>query len=426
MTNSRDQLVTHAPGALAGIRVIEIGTFISGPFASALLGDFGAEVIKIELPGVGDQMRALGTKPATSDSSYWWSMMGRNKRSVGLDVRTPEGREVLGRLVADADVFIENFRPGTLEKWGIGPEWLQQKRPGIIVLRISGYGQDGPLRGLPGFDRNAQAFSGLVYVTGDPGGPPQQAGLPISDYSAGLWGAFGVLAALVGRLLQGDDQGNEIDLALYEATLPFLKDMPATYAREGNITERTGNTPDYVAPGGTYLTKDDDWVFISGTGDRVFARLMAAIGRDDLASLPQHRDNRDRVINRTCLDEAINAWTRARSTRDVIDSLEAFDVPVAKINHIGDVMDHPQVVARKNFVWLADEHVGNVPLAAPIPRMAHHGPSIRWLGEQLGESTRDILAGDLGLTESELQELETSGVISPQCLAPGSNDIETA
>lgn len=398
--------------ALRGVRVIELGTFISGPFAGALLADFGADVIKIELPKVGDPMRTLGAAPSAGDSSYWWSVMGRNKRSVGLDLRTAEGREILARLLPDTDVLIENFRPGTLEKWGIGPDWLREQRPNLILLRISGYGQDGPARDLPGLDRNAQAFSGLAYVTGDPKAPPQQSGLPISDYLAGLWGAFGVLVAMTGRLLQGDDHGNEIDLALYEGTLPLLKDIPTTYRREGKIAERSGNTPDYVAPGGTYLTGEGDWLFISGTGDRIFSRLMKAIGRAELAKADKYLHNRDRVANRESLDALISEWTGARSTAEVVQLLEAADVPVARINSIKDLMSHPQVLARENFIDMVSDRTGTVCMAAPIPRLTHFGPTVRWLGEELGESTRRVLVSEAGLSEAEISQLEQRGVIS--------------
>ena len=234
---------TRARPALHGVRIIELGTFISAPFAATLLADFGADVVKLELPGEGDPMRTLGAYPAGGDSSYWWRNMGRNKKSVALDVRTPEGRDVLGHLLETADLLVENFRPGTLDRWGITPAWLKARRPDLIVVRISGFGQDGPWRDVPGFDRSAQAFSGLVHVTGEADMPPQQAGLPVCDFTAGLWAAFGAAMALLGRTRQGH-VGNEVDLALYETMIPFLKDMPQRWRHLGRITERTGNTPD--------------------------------------------------------------------------------------------------------------------------------------------------------------------------------------
>ena len=401
-----------APKApLHGLRVIELGTFISGPFAATLLADFGADVIKLELPGEGDPMRTLGAYPPGGDSSYWWRNMGRNKRSVALDVRTPEGRDVLGQLVETADILIENFRPGTLDRWGITPAWLKARRPNLIVVRISGFGQDGPWRDVPGFDRSAQAFSGLVHVTGEPGSPPQQAGLPVCDFTAGLWAAFGAAMALIGRDRHGSSGGNEVDLALYETMIPFLKDMPQRYRHMGRITERTGNTPDYVAPGGAYLTASGEWIFISGTGDRVFFRLMDAIGQPELRDAPALQLNNDRVAHRPLIDGAINDWLQARSADEAVQALMAADVPAVKIHNIADLMNHPQVLARGNFVDVPEHNRGDVCLTAPVPRLAQGAGSIRWAGQDLGESTLAVLQGELGLSDAQIAGLRERGVI---------------
>ncbi|MBA2962373.1 MULTISPECIES: CaiB/BaiF CoA transferase family protein [Ramlibacter] len=397
--------------ALDGIRVIEIGTFISAPFAATLLADFGAEVIKLELPDGGDPMRTLGEYPPGGDSSYWWSAMGRNKRSVALDVRTPQGRDILGRLLEKADVLVENFRPGTLDRWGITREWLREKSPDLVIARISGYGQDGPWRDVPGFDRNAQAFSGLVYVTGEPDMPPQQAGLPVCDFNAGLWSAFGIVTALLGQLRHRQPGGNEIDLALYETMLPFLKDMPQRFRHQGRVTQRTGNTPDYVSPGGSYRTGSGEWIFISGTGDTVFRRLMHAVGRPDMAESEQFRQNKDRVAHRPLLDGAINQWLLARNTDDALAQLQAADVPAVKIQSIEDVMTHPQVLARGNFLDVPDHGEGDVCMPAPLPRMAGMPAAVRWPGEHLGESTRRVLREELGVGEEEFARLQALKVI---------------
>ena len=416
--------MNQIPGPpLQGLRVIELGTFISGPFAATLLADFGADVIKLELPGEGDPMRTLGAYPPKdapsdspgSDSSYWWRNMGRNKRSVALDVRTPEGRDVLGQLVQTADILIENFRPGTLDRWGITPAWLKQRRADLIVVRISGFGQDGPWRDVPGFDRSAQAFSGLVHVTGEPGSPPQQAGLPVCDFTAGLWAAFGAAMALIGRERHGDKSsgngGNEVDLALYETMIPFLKDMPQRYRHLGRITERTGNTPDYVAPGGAYLTASGEWIFISGTGDRVFFRLMDAIGQPELRDAPTLQLNNDRVKHRPLIDGAINDWLQSRSADEAVQALMAADVPAVKIHNIADLMNHPQVLARGNFIDVPEHDRGDVCLTAPVPRLAQGAASIRWAGQDLGESTLAVLQGELGLTDEQITGLRERGVI---------------
>ncbi|MEJ6770691.1 MAG: CoA transferase [Paracoccaceae bacterium] len=402
---------TSAKPALAGVRVLELGTFISAPFAATLLGDFGADVLKVELPGAGDPMRTLGACPPGRDSSYWWSQIGRNKRSLALDVRTPEGRDILGRLISTADILIENFRPGTLERWGMTPDWIAERKSDLIMVRISGYGQDGPWRDVPGFDRNAQAFSGLVYVTGEPSTPPQQAGLPVCDYTSGLWAAFGAAMAMLGKLRHNDPAGNTVDLALYESMLPFLKDMPLTHAHEGKITERTGNTPDYVAPGGSYQTGDDEWIFISGTGDRVFARLMTAIGHPEMIDMPNFKENKARVANRPQIDGAINAWLQSRSTQEVLEAFIAADVPAVKINSIADLTEHPQVIARDNFVDYPDNNLGNVRLTAPVPRMSRGGASIRWAGQDVGEANAEVFKDELGMSEEEMVDLKSRGVI---------------
>jgi len=411
MTDAGSQNEAPRTPALAGVRVLELGTFISAPFAAALLGDFGADVIKIELPGQGDPMRTLGAYPPGGDSSFWWSSMGRNKRSVALDIRTPEGRDVLGELVKTTHILIENFRPGTLDRWGITQDWLKARRPDLIVVHISGYGQDGPWRDIPGFDRNAQAFSGLVYVTGEKDGAPQQAGLPVCDYAAGLWAAFGAVMAMLGMRLQKDDVGSEIDLALYETMIPFLKDMPMTYRRQGTVTERTGNTPDYVAPGGAYLTGEKEWIFISGTGDRVFARLMTVVGRADMANDPKFRHNKDRVRLRKLLDDSINAWLAKHTTAEALEEFQKAEVPAAKIQSIADVLNHPQVIARRNFVDVPDHDRGEVCLPAPVPRLSRMPATIRWAGQNLGEATEEILQGELKLSDETLAELRKRKVV---------------
>lgn len=411
MTEADRFAETGAKPALTGVRVVELGTFISGPFAATLLADFGADVVKVELPDVGDPLRALGAIPPAGESSYWWSSMGRNKRSVALDIRTPEGREVFGMLLEGAHILIENFRPGTLDRWGLTSDWLKEKCPELIIVRISGYGQDGPWRDRPGFDRNAQAFSGLVYVTGEDDCAPQQAGLPVCDYTAGLWGAFGATVALLGKLLNDDVEANEVDIALYETMLPFLKDMPMTFHHEGKVTERTGNTPDYVAPGGTYLTGSGEWVFVSGTGDRVFGRLMAAVGHPEIPTSPMFRLNKGRVENRALLDDLISAWTGERTTEQVLEQFLDADVPATKIQSIADLMTHPQVVSRRNFIEVPEEALGTVCVSSPVPKMSRSPGIVRWAGQGLGEATQEVLQGRLGISDERMAELRALGVV---------------
>ncbi|MEB0012609.1 CoA transferase [Glaciimonas sp. Gout2] len=399
--------------ALKGIRVIELGTFISAPFAATLLADFGADVIKIELPEVGDPMRTLGAFPSDgeSDSGYWWSTIGRNKRSVALDIRTPEGRTILGQLLKTTELLIENFRPGTLDRWGITSAWMKEQRPDITIVRISGYGQDGPWRDTPGFDRNAQAFSGLVYVTGEKDTAPQQAGLPVCDFTAGLWAAFGAVTALLGKHLHKENVGDEVDLALYETMIPFLKDIPMKYRHQGKVTERTGNTPDYVSPGGAYLTGDNEWIFVSGTGDRVFGRLMTVVGHPEMPEQPMFKLNKDRVTHRPLLDAAINAWLKTRTTEEALAAFQLADVPAVKIQSIDDLMHHPQVISRGNFIDVPDHDRGDVCLTSPVPRLSRMPGTIRWAGQHLGESNQEVLQGELNLSEDTLADLRERKII---------------
>ena len=411
MTDSNSNNEAPSKSALEGVRVIELGTFLSAPFAATLLADFGADVIKIELPDVGDPMRTLGSHPTGGDYGYWWSNIGRNKRSVALDIRTQEGRTILGRLIETTDILIENFRPGTLDRWGITSAWLVEQRPDIIVVRISGYGQDGPWRNVPGFDRNAQAFSGLAYVTGEKDSAPQQAGLPVCDFNAGLWAAFGAVMAMLGKLRHKHTRGNEIDLALYETMIPFLKDIPMRYRHEKEVTERTGNTPDYVSPGGAYRTGDEEWIFISGTGDRVFTRLMTVVGRPDMPESPMFQHNMDRVTNRKLLDDAINAWLARHSTEEVLEEFRKADVPAVKIQSIADMMNHPQVISRGNFVDVQDHDRGEVCLTSPVPRLARMPATIRWPGQKLGEATQEILQGELNLSDAHLADLRKRRIV---------------
>lgn len=395
---------------LTGVRVVEVGTFIAGPFASTILADFGADVVKIELPGIDDGMRSLGVAPNDDADSYWWSTVGRNKRCIELDIRSDGGRPLFERLIADADVLIENFRPSSLASWGFSDERLRELRSDLIILHTSGYGQDGPWRGSPGFDRNAQAFSGIVSLTGSPEGDPQLVGVPICDYLAGVWGALGILVALAGRGRRADGTGNTIDLALYETILPLLGDLPLRYAAQGHVARRTGNKSQYVAPGGAFCASDGRWLFISATGDRVYRRLMTAIGRTDVADATEYAQAADRLRHREHLDGIVAEWIGARAADEVFEYLQSEDVPVTHINDIHDLMTHPQVLARGNFVSLGATS-GNLTVAAPVPRLAQRAGRVRWLGQRRGEATEAVLRGDLGLDDAEIAALRESGAI---------------
>jgi formyl-CoA transferase len=398
-------------GELSGVRVVEVGTFIAGPFASTILADFGADVVKIELPGTDDGMRSLGVAPNDDADSYWWATLGRNKRCVEIDIRSDGGRPLFERLIANADVLVENFRPGTLASWGFRDERLRELQPGLIILHTSGYGQDGPWRGNPGFDRNAQAFSGIVSVTGSPEGDPQLVGVPICDYLAGVWGALGILVSLAGSRRRSEGTGNTIDLALYETILPLLGDLPLRYGAEGHVARRTGNRSQYVAPGGAFCASDGRWLFISATGDRVFRRLMTAIGHGDVAEAAEYTQAANRLRHRDYLDGLVAEWVSARPGDAVFEYLQSECVPVTHINDIADLMTHPQVVARENFVSRPDSQSGSLRVAAPVPRLEQRPGTVRWLGQRRGESTETVLREDLGLSDEEIAALREAGAV---------------
>src|ERR1700733_5801371 len=344
------ELQMSQDGPLAGLKVLELSSFVSASFAGTLLGDFGAEVVKGELPGKGDMQRGLGTfTPEDDERNLWWMALARNKRSVALDLRAEEARPVIEKLYRWADVVTENFRPGTLERWGIGWEFLHQLNPDAIMLRVSGYGQPGPYREQASFERVAQAFSGLMYVTGEPDRPPQRAGLPITDYTSGVWGALAVLLAYVHRLRDGAP-GQYIDNAIYESILPIMKDDPAVYAWSGKVAERVGNKSANVAPGEAYRTRDGHWLFIAPTGDDVFRRAMGVIERPEYAADPRFGTTNDRVANREPLDRAMAEWVAAHDRADVMAVMEEAGVACARVQSVADLLADPQVQARGDFV----------------------------------------------------------------------------
>lgn len=397
---------------LDGIRVLELASYLSGPYAGTLLADFGADVIKIELPTSGDPMRQLGTPVSAEPDAptHWWLAVGRNKRTVTLDVRTKEGRDIFARLLRDADAVIENFRPGTLESWGIGPEWMRKIKPDLVVLRVSGYGQTGPRSGAPGFDRNAQAYSGLLAFNGEEGNPPMQVGIPICDYLGGLWGALGILLALIGRL-RGKQSGDIVDLALYETVLPFFKDSLATAAVSGREPTRFGNKPGYVAPGGAYLTCDQKWIFLSATGDPTFARLAQAMGMPELATDPRFASHRARLENAGAIEETVSSWVQSKSSAEVIRILEDNLVPVVKVSSIGDLLADPHIAERGNLVGFDEPGTARTVQANVVPRLTYAPGKIRWLGADLGSFNEAVYCDELGLSNEELSSLRRKKVI---------------
>jgi formyl-CoA transferase len=396
-----------APAALKGVRVIEMGQLIAGPFAGKTLGEFGAEVIKIEPPGAGDPLR--NWRLMKDGSSVWWQVQSRNKRSLALDLRGAEGQTIARQLIAEADVLIENFRPGTLEGWGMGYEQLAELNPRLIMLRISGYGQTGPYRDLPGFGSIGEAMGGLRHLTGDPGRVPVRCGISIGDTLAALHGVIGVLTALYHRDANGG-KGQVIDVALHEAVFNVMESLIPEYSAFGVVREAAGSALPGIAPSNAYRCADG-YVLIAGNGDSIFRRLMTAIGRSDLADAPALANNAGRVARVDELDRAIEAWTVQRSTEDVLATLTEARVPVGKIYTARDIAEDPHYRARDMILRQTTRDGYDVDVPGIVPKLMGTPGSVRSSAPKLGDDTNDILR-EIGLSESRIAELRDKGAIA--------------
>jgi len=391
---------------LAGVKVIELGQLIAGPFAGKTLADFGAEVIKIEPPGEGDPLRKW--RLLHNGTSVWWQVQSRNKQSVVLDLRQPQGQEIARRLIREADVLIENFRPGTMERWGMGWEELSRLNPGLIMLRISGYGQTGPYRDRPGFGVIGEAMGGLRYLTGEPGRPPVRVGLSIGDSLASLHGVIGILIALYHRKVNGG-AGQVIDIALYEAVFNMMESTLPEYDAFGVIRERTGSAMPGIAPTNAYPCKDGQYVLVAGNGDSIFRRLMAAIGRPDLGADPElaHNDGRVRRVDE--LDQAIGSWTAARTIDEVLEAMNKANVPAGRVYSAKDIAEDPHYAARENIAQIETRDGLTLKVPAVFPKLSGTPGAIRTVAPRLGEDTAAVL-GRLGYSAEEIAALRAAGV----------------
>ena len=393
--------------ALAGVRVLDIATFVAAPFCGTILADFGAEVIKIEQPGSGDSLRQFGTITECGDSLVWLSE-ARNKKTVTLDLRTPEGVEIFKNLVAKSDVVLENFRPGTLEKWGLGFDVLSAINPGLVMLRISAYGQTGPMRGEPGFARIAHAFSGLSGLAGEADGPPVVPGsTSMADYVSGMWGAIGVLAALRARDHSG--VGQFIDLALYESVFRLLDEFAPAYAKYGTVRSRMGADTINVVPHSHYKTGSGQWVALACTNDKMFERLAAVMNRPELVE--RYRTSAIRVDNRHQVNAIVADWIGAHTLEETLAKTRAGGVPCAEIYSIREIFEDPQYAARGNLQRVDDPRVGELVLPAAIPRMSRTPPKFRHTGRSLGADNEQVYRELVGLSESELQAHLAAGIV---------------
>lgn len=398
---------TDKPLALAGVRVVEMGQLIAGPFCGKTLAEFGADVVKIEAPGGGDPLR--NWRMLRNGTSVWWQVQSRNKRSLALDLRQAEGQDIARKLIAEADVLIENFRPGTLEGWGMSPESLHSLNPGLVMLRISGYGQTGPYRDMPGFGVVGEAMGGLRHLTGEPGRVPVRCGISIGDTLAALHGAIGVLTALYHRKVNGG-QGQVIDVALHEAVFNCMESLVPEYSAFGAVREAAGSALPGIAPSNAYPCADG-WVLVAGNGDSIFKRLMTAIDRDDLGAAPDLADNAGRVARVAEIDAAIGAWTAARTVQQVLDTLGEARVPAGKVYTARDIAEDPHYRARDMLLEQTTRDGDTVTVPGIVPKLSATPGRIRTSAPRLGDDTDAVLA-EAGLTGEQIALLRSKGVIA--------------
>jgi crotonobetainyl-CoA:carnitine CoA-transferase CaiB-like acyl-CoA transferase len=404
----------HPTGPLVGLRVLDLGTRIGAPFAATLLSDLGADVIKVELPGQGDFMRTIG--PFDRGQSLFWAVEGRGKRSVTLDLRKTAGQALLKRLVPLADVVVENFQPGTLESWGLGYEALAALNPGIIVTRVSVYGQDGPYRDRPGLDRNGIAMGGLMYITGYPDRPPVRPGLIVSDYLTGVFNAFAILSAIYERDRRAREtgatpRGQWVDLSLYESILRIMEHTLASYDRLGVVREREGNRLRNSAPLDNWETSDGKYVCIIAAGDGLFPRLARAIEREDLLADPRFETMARRAEHGDEINGIVAAWVKARTAREVQDVLERHEVPFGVAYSVADIFADPHVAARGDIETVDDPVLGPVRMQGVYPRFSRTPGVIQGGAPRLGEHNEEVYCGLLGLGADEVERLRQDGVI---------------
>lgn len=395
-------------GALRDVRVVEMGQLIAGPFAGQLLADLGADVVKVEPPGVGDPMRQWG-REKPHGQSLWWPIIARNKRSITCDARRPEGQALLRRLLDGADVLVENFRPGTLERWGLDPERLWATNPGLIVVRVSGYGQTGPYAQRAGFGSIGEAMGGIRYVTGDAATPPSRTGISLGDALAAVFATIGALAALNARVRTG--QGQIVDAAIYESVLAMMESLIPEWAIAGYQRERTGPVLPNIAPSNVYETRDGSAILIAANQDSVFARLAEAMGDPSLVEDERFRTHGARGANMQVLDELIARWTRTLGAHEGLELLHAHAVPAGRVYRAADMLEDEHFVARGAIVSRPHPLFGALPMQDVFPRLSDTPGSVRWLGPELGAHNAEVYRGELGLEESEYGALVRDGVI---------------
>ncbi|MFB6297583.1 MAG: CaiB/BaiF CoA transferase family protein [Salinirussus sp.] len=395
-------------GPLSGLDVLDLTTMISGGFATVLLADFGADVVSVEHPDHEDPVRTW--EPKSEGSSVWWKNLGRNKRHVTLDLSTAEGQAIARDLASEADIVVENFRPGTLEGWELGPERLRDETPGLVVVRISGFGQDGPYAERPGFGTIAEAMSTFAAVNGFPDGDPLLPPIPLADLSAGLFAALSGMYAVYERDVGGSGEGQVVDVSLYEPLFRLMIGDVEAYDALGHVPEATGNVSSNAAPRNIYETADG-YVSLSASTQRIFENVMAAIGREELVDDERFATNERRVEHRDELDAIIEAWTSERDRTEVLRVMRGHDAIVGPIYDVGDVFEDDHYRAREGFVPVADDEFGTVHTQAPVPKFSRTPGSVDRLGGEHGEHTEEVYRERLGLTDEQLRSLREDGII---------------
>ncbi|WP_240747069.1 CoA transferase [Microbacterium sp. K24] len=404
--SDQDDLRTVPPPPLEGVRVLDVSTLFAGPLAATFLGDFGADVIKIEHPTRPDASRGHG--PQKDGVNLWWKTLGRNKRTATVDLGSAAGAEVLLRLVADADVMIENFRPGTLERWGLSPERLHAANPRLVLARVTAFGQFGPYSSRPGFGSLAEAMSGFAALTGDPDGPPTLPPFGLADGIAALATSYAVMAAL--RSAERDGRGQVVDMAIIEPILMLLGGQITAWDQLGTVQPRTGNRSVNNAPRNVYRSRDDVWLAVSTSSQSIAERVMAVVGRAELIDEPWFRSGHERALHADELDDAVQSWIGAHDADDVVAAFEAASAAIAPVYDVRGVVEDPQYRALGTVVRVADDELGDVAMQNVLFRLSRTPGSIRWAGRRHGADT-DAVLRDAGFTDAEIAELHASGAV---------------
>ena len=396
-------------GPLAGIRVIECGALLAGPFCARFLADFGAEVIKVEAPQKGDPIRTVG-QSLVDGKSLWWPSIARNKKCISLNLREPEGQDILRKLVTTADVLVENFRPGVFEEWGLGYDRLRESNPGLVFARVSGYGQTGPYREKPGFAAVAEAFGGLRHVVGFPDRPPCRVGISLGDSLAGMFAALGTLMALYNRDVNGGS-GQVIDMALYEAVFAVLEATLTEYDKTGYERTRTGTVLPGFAPSNLYPCKNAQWIVVAANTNGLFTRLCKLMQREELLTDPRFENQVVRAENRAAIDEIVAAWTGQYELAELLPRVEAATIPAGPVYSIEDIVKDPHFQARDMLLSLHDRVLGELKVPGIVPKLSETPGEVRWLGPEIGAHNEEVYSGLLNFSPHEITALEDRGVI---------------